>query len=227
MLKNARTTISVQVKSTGGSPTLQTRYVTPSASTQYINPQTGYDGLNQCVVYGDSDFISSNIKKRKSIFDVAGTANIESSLLNGTGTITIISNEPSTAFQFSRNLSASFPTWDGNNYLIYFAGKFQNSNGWDCGISLYWYGEFSNNYYIQLAIGNGFNYSFGYFYDNSDNCLEAVFYNRTINGGNEITSLTSSTLSFERQGASSSQLYQSPSVGTFNLNSCEILIFYL
>lgn len=35
---NCRITISVQVKSVGGSPTLQTRYVVPSASTQYINP---------------------------------------------------------------------------------------------------------------------------------------------------------------------------------------------
>ena len=54
----------------GGSPTLQTRYVTPSASTQYINPQTGYDGLNQCVVYGDSNLVSGNIKSRVSIFGV-------------------------------------------------------------------------------------------------------------------------------------------------------------
>lgn len=69
---NARTTISVQVKSVGGSPTLQTRYVTPSASTQYINPQTGYDGLSWCVVYGDSNLVSGNIKSRVSIFGVYG-----------------------------------------------------------------------------------------------------------------------------------------------------------
>lgn len=68
-----RTTISVQVKSTGSSPILQTRYVTPSASTQYINPQTGYDGLKQCVVYGDSNLVSSNIKSRVSIFGVSGS----------------------------------------------------------------------------------------------------------------------------------------------------------
>lgn len=38
--------LSVQVKSSGGSPTLQSRTVTPSSSTQYITPQSRYDALS-------------------------------------------------------------------------------------------------------------------------------------------------------------------------------------
>lgn len=50
--------------------------MTPSASTQYINPYTGYDGLSSCVVYGDSNLVSRNIKKRVSIFNVSGSLEV-------------------------------------------------------------------------------------------------------------------------------------------------------
>lgn len=90
MSKYANKTISIQVKSIGNSPTLQTGYAYPNASTQYISPENGYDGLDYCVVYGDNNLIPSNIRERKNIFGVDGTAKIESSLLAGTGTITII-----------------------------------------------------------------------------------------------------------------------------------------
>ena len=64
--------MSVQVKSSGSSPTLQSRTVTPSSSTQYITPQNQYDALSQVTVYGDSNLISSNIKSGVSIFGVSG-----------------------------------------------------------------------------------------------------------------------------------------------------------
>ena len=68
-----RISISVQVKSTGSSLTLQSLYVTPSANTLIKNPDSGYDGFNQCIVYGDSNLVSGNIKNRVSIFGVSGS----------------------------------------------------------------------------------------------------------------------------------------------------------
>lgn len=64
--------MSIQVKSSSSSPTLQSRFVTPSASTQYITPQSGYDGLSQVTVSGDSNLVNSNIKSGVSIFGVSG-----------------------------------------------------------------------------------------------------------------------------------------------------------
>ena len=62
--------VSIQVKSVGGSPLLQTKTVTPSVSTQYITPSTRYDGLNQVTVNRDNNLIAENIKSRISIFGV-------------------------------------------------------------------------------------------------------------------------------------------------------------
>ena len=68
--------MSVQVKSSGSSPTLQSRTVTPSSSTQYITPQSRYDALSQVTVYGDSNLVSSNIKSGVSIFGVSGNLEV-------------------------------------------------------------------------------------------------------------------------------------------------------
>lgn len=42
--------MAIQVKSVGNSPTLQSKSVTPSSSTQIILPDSGYDGLNQITI---------------------------------------------------------------------------------------------------------------------------------------------------------------------------------
>lgn len=64
--------MSVQVKSSGSSPTLQSRTVTPSSSTQYITPQSRYDALSKVTVNRDSNLKSSNIKSGTSIFGILG-----------------------------------------------------------------------------------------------------------------------------------------------------------
>ena len=64
--------LSVQVKSSGSSPTLQSRTVNPSSSTQYITPQSRYDALSQVTVNRDSNLKSSNIKSGTSIFGIIG-----------------------------------------------------------------------------------------------------------------------------------------------------------
>ena len=65
--------LSVQVFRAGSSPSLQTRTVTPSASTSTYSPSSGYDGFSSFTVSGDSNFIASNIRKGTTIWRITGT----------------------------------------------------------------------------------------------------------------------------------------------------------
>ena len=64
---------SVTVNVPSGGATLQTKTVTPGASQQVVQPDSGYDGLLAVTVNGDADLVATNIKNGVEIFGVTGT----------------------------------------------------------------------------------------------------------------------------------------------------------
>ena len=58
----------------------QNKTVTPGYNQQVITPDSGYNGLDQVTVEGDSDLVSSNIKSGVSIFGVNGTSSVVDTL---------------------------------------------------------------------------------------------------------------------------------------------------
>lgn len=157
--------MSIQVFSARSSPQLQSKTITPSVSTQYVIPSTGYDGLSQVTVNGSSNLVSSNIKNGVNIFGVMGNykgaekhsvelswtssqETVEQLNLNGYGTAYSISVILSIPYSFTTSyLPLAYAVYI--NLFDYNLGSFMlYACNWDIT-----YIE-SNQFYTEMASGN-------------------------------------------------------------------------
>lgn len=122
---------------------LQSKTVTPSVSQQIIKPDSGYDGLGQVTVAGDSDLIASNIKNGVNIFGVAGnytgatsgggSGNCEAYIINST------------------NPAVDFDRADGD-IKVWGYGYYESSGGWMNRTTVYAFA--GDKYYTSSTYGD-------------------------------------------------------------------------
>nr|DAO94738.1 MAG TPA: tail protein [Caudoviricetes sp.] len=131
--------------STSSSPKLQTKTVTPSASTQTVKPDSGYDGLSQVTVNGNSNLVAGNIKSGVSIFGVTGT-------YTGSGSSTSGNNNVEAYLVTSTSPTVNFKTTSGT-IKIWGYGTMSSSSGWG-GSSTSLIAFDGDKYYKSVSFGS-------------------------------------------------------------------------
>lgn len=106
-------------------PTLQTKSITPTATEQVITPDSGYDGLSQVTVSGDSNLIADNIKSGVSIFGITGTLAAAASD-NNCEAYEISATNPTVSFKTSGTIkvygygyTTSSSSWGGSSTTVH------------------------------------------------------------------------------------------------------------
>lgn len=79
-------------------PTLQSKTVTPTADTQSVTPDSGYDGLSEVTVNGDNNLTAENIAAGVSIFGIVGTHSGGGSGGEGSETLTALMDATITSY---------------------------------------------------------------------------------------------------------------------------------
>lgn len=101
-------------------PKLQDKTAMPSAVTQTITADSGYDGLSNVMVYGDSNLLAENIINGVSIFGVEGSA--ESGGNVGKCTVTVTTNNTYAVIYSlvdeNNNVSTTWTTDSGTTHMI-------------------------------------------------------------------------------------------------------------
>ena len=125
--------------------TTQEKTVTPSANSQTVQPDSGYDGLSQVTVSGDTNLTAGNIKKGVSIFGVIGA--YEEAASGGNG------NNNCEAYPVDvTNPTVNFKTASGTIKAYGYAYA-TSSSGWG-GSTTSVYAFNGTNYYKSVSYGS-------------------------------------------------------------------------
>lgn len=90
---------------------LQQKTATPGRSSQTVTPDSGYDGLSQVTVSGDTNLTASNIKSGVTIFGVSGTYDPQPSVQTRTVTPTYFpyTVEPQSGYEYLSSAVVNAP----------------------------------------------------------------------------------------------------------------------